>query len=46
MIRPSLSGPGYECEPAFPKKSEKFSVATIIELRNSEYETDEREDLR
>ena len=45
-IRPSLRGPGYECEPAFPQKSEELTAASVIDFRNSEYEFDDREDLR
>ena len=41
-VRPSLKGPGYECEPAFPQNS----VANIVEVRNAEYEIDDREDIR
>ena len=41
-VRPSLKGPGYECEPAFPQNS----VANIVDIRNSEYEIDDREDIR
>ena len=45
-IRPSLKGPGYECEPAFPQKSQQLTAANVIEFRDSEYEIDDREDLR
>ena len=41
-VRPSLKGPGYECEPALPQSS----VASIIDFRNEEYEIDNREDIR
>ena len=43
---PSLKGPGYECEPAFPQKSQQLTAANVIEFRDSEYEIDDREDLR
>ena len=41
-----MKGPGYECEPAFPQKSQQLTAANVIEFRDSEYEIDDREDLR